>query len=176
MRLLHLSRAEAEGFYAVHRERPFFGSLTTFMASGPVVVLALEAPDAIKKWRALMGATDPAKADAGTLRKEFGASIENNATHGSDAPETAAFELGYFFPGMELAATRGSIWESCWSSSAWSLPAIGALMMVGVPFGRLPGDVVYRRGNATFYFPLVTSIVLSVLVYAAVGAVSTLET
>jgi len=72
------------------------------MSSGPVVVLALEAPDAIKKWRALMGATDPAKADAGTLRKEFGASIENNATHGSDAPETAAFELGYFFPGIEL--------------------------------------------------------------------------
>ena len=87
----------------MHRERPFFGSLTTFMSQGPVVVLALEAPDAIKKWRTLMGATDPAKADAGTLRKEFGQSIENNATHGSDAPETAAFELGYFFPGMELA-------------------------------------------------------------------------
>jgi nucleoside-diphosphate kinase len=103
MRLLHLTAREAEGFYAVHRERPFFGSLTTFMASGPAVVLALEAPDAIKKWRALMGATDPAKADAGTLRKEFGGSIENNATHGSDAPETAAFELGYFFAGMDLA-------------------------------------------------------------------------
>ena len=73
MRMLHLSQGEAEGFYAVHRERPFFASLTTFMASGPVVVLALEAPDAIKKWRTLMGATDPAKADAGTLRKEFGA-------------------------------------------------------------------------------------------------------
>ena len=73
------------------------------MSSGPVIVLALEAPDAIKKWRGLMGATDPAKADAGTLRKEFGSSIENNATHGSDAPETAAFELGYFFPGIELA-------------------------------------------------------------------------
>ena len=102
MRLRHLSRRDAEGFYAVHRERPFFASLTQFMSSGPVVVLALEAPDAIKKWRALMGATDPAKADAGTLRKEFGASIENNATHGSDAPETAAFELGYFFPGIEL--------------------------------------------------------------------------
>jgi nucleoside-diphosphate kinase len=103
MRLLRLSQTEAEGFYAVHRQRPFFGSLTSFMASGPVVVLALEAEDAIKKWRALMGATDPAKAEAGTLRKEFGASIENNATHGSDAPETAAFELGYFFKGMELA-------------------------------------------------------------------------
>ena len=103
MRMLHLSQREAEGFYAVHRERPFFGSLTRFMASGPVVVLALQAPDAILKWRSLMGATDPAKADAGTLRKTFGKSIENNATHGSDAPETAAFELGYFFAGMELA-------------------------------------------------------------------------
>jgi nucleoside-diphosphate kinase len=102
MRLLNLSRQDAEGFYAVHRERPFFGSLTAFMSSGPAIVMALEAPDAIKKWRTLMGATDPAKADAGTLRKEFGASIENNATHGSDAPETAAFELGYFFPGIEL--------------------------------------------------------------------------
>ena len=103
MRMLHLSSREAEGFYAVHRERPFFASLTTFMSEGAVIVLALEAPDAIKKWRALMGATDPAKAEAGTLRKEFGRSIENNATHGSDAPETAAFELGYFFPGLELA-------------------------------------------------------------------------
>jgi nucleoside-diphosphate kinase len=103
MRLRRLTQKEAEGFYAVHRERPFFASLTRFMSSGPVVVLALEAPDAITKWRTLMGATDPAKADAGTLRKEFGTSIENNATHGSDAPETAAFELGYFFPGIELA-------------------------------------------------------------------------
>lgn len=103
MKLVSLSRAEAEGFYAVHRERPFFGSLTAFMSSGPAVVLALEAPDAIKKWRTLMGATDPGKADPNTLRKEFGASIEHNATHGSDAPETAAFELGYCFSGMELA-------------------------------------------------------------------------
>jgi nucleoside-diphosphate kinase len=103
MRMVNLSKREAEGFYAVHSERPFFGSLTAFMSSGPAVVLALEAPDAIKKWRTLMGATDPAKADAQTLRKEFGRSIENNATHGSDAPETAAFELGYFFSGMELA-------------------------------------------------------------------------
>lgn len=102
MRLQHLTRKEAEGFYAVHRERPFFGALTTFMSSGPCVVMALEAPDAIAKWRTLMGATDPAKADAGTLRKEFGSSIERNATHGSDAPETAAFELGYCFRGMEL--------------------------------------------------------------------------
>jgi nucleoside-diphosphate kinase len=103
MKTLHLSQKEAEGFYAVHRERPFFKGLTEFMASGPIVALVLEAPDAIKKWRTLMGATDPAKADAGTLRKEFGASIENNATHGSDAPETAAFEIGYFFPGLEFA-------------------------------------------------------------------------
>jgi nucleoside-diphosphate kinase len=103
MRLTRLSQAGAEGFYAVHRERPFFGSLTKFMSSGPVIVLALEAPDAIKKWRTLMGATDPAKADAGTLRKDFGASIENNATHGSDAADTAAYEIGYFFPGIELA-------------------------------------------------------------------------
>jgi nucleoside-diphosphate kinase len=103
MQMRSLSTKEAEGFYAVHRERPFFASLTQFMSSGPVVVLALEAEDAIKKWRTLMGATDPAKADAGTLRKEFGASIENNATHGSDAPETAAFELGYFFPGIEFS-------------------------------------------------------------------------
>ena len=102
MRLVHLTKAEAEGFYAVHRARPFFASLTEFMSSGPCVVMALEAPDAIKKWRTLMGATDPAKADAGTLRKDFGTSIEFNATHGSDAPETAAFELGYFFRGMEL--------------------------------------------------------------------------
>jgi nucleoside-diphosphate kinase len=103
IKTLHLSGAEAEGFYAVHRERPFFASLTKFMSSGAVVVLALEAPDAVKKWRTLMGATDPSKADAGTLRKEFGRSIEHNATHGSDAPETAAFELGYFFSGMELS-------------------------------------------------------------------------
>lgn len=102
MRLVNLSQKEAEGFYAVHRERPFFPSLTKFMSSGPAIVMALEAPDAIKKWRNLMGATDPAKAEPGTLRKEFGGSIENNATHGSDAPETAAFELGYFFPGIDL--------------------------------------------------------------------------
>jgi nucleoside-diphosphate kinase len=102
MRRLRLSKAEAEGFYAVHRQRPFFGSLTEFMSSGPAVVMVLEAPDAIKKWRTLMGATDPAKADAGTLRKEFAESIERNATHGSDAPETAAYEIGYFFSGVDL--------------------------------------------------------------------------
>ena len=102
MKTLHLTRREAEGFYAVHRERPFFPSLTEFMASGPIVALVLEAPDAITKWRALMGATDPAKAEPGTLRKEFASSIGENATHGSDAPETAAFEIGYFFAGIEL--------------------------------------------------------------------------
>jgi nucleoside-diphosphate kinase len=101
-RMIHMSKAEAEGFYYVHAARPFFGGLTDFMSSAPCLVLCLEAPDAIKKWRDLMGATDPAKAEAGSLRKEFGVSIDNNATHGSDAPETAAFELGYFFRGMEL--------------------------------------------------------------------------
>jgi nucleoside-diphosphate kinase len=102
IRRIHLTKTQAEGFYAVHRERPFFGSLTSFMSSGPAIVLVLEAADAIKTWRTLMGATDPAKADAGTLRKEFAESIERNATHGSDAPETAAYEIGYFFPGIDL--------------------------------------------------------------------------
>jgi nucleoside-diphosphate kinase len=102
LRLQHLTKREAEGFYAVHREKPFFPGLTDFMSSGPCIVMALEAPGAIKKWRDLMGATDPAKAAEGTLRKDFGASIDNNATHGSDAPDTAAFELGYFFRGLEL--------------------------------------------------------------------------
>ena len=102
MKRVSLSKEQAEGFYAVHRARPFFGSLTAFMSSGPVVVLVLDAADAIKKWRTLMGATDPAKADAGTLRKEFAESIERNATHGSDAADTAAYEIGYFFAGVEL--------------------------------------------------------------------------
>src|SRR5947199_1385370 len=102
LRRMHLSRQQAEGFYDVHRARPFFASLTEFMSSGPCIVLVLEADDAIRKWRTLMGATDPAKADAGTLRKEFAESIERNATHGSDAPETAAYEIGYFFPGIDL--------------------------------------------------------------------------
>jgi len=102
MRQVSLDRREAEGFYAVHRERPFFGSLTAFMSSGPSIVMVLEAPDAIRKWRTLMGATDPARAEAGTIRKEFAESIERNATHGSDAPETAAFEIGYFFAGLDL--------------------------------------------------------------------------
>jgi nucleoside-diphosphate kinase len=102
MRKVQLSKRHAEGFYAVHSARPFFASLTEFMSSGPSIVLVLEAPDAIKKWRTLMGATDPAKADAGTLRKEFAESIERNATHGSDAPETASREIAYFFPGIDL--------------------------------------------------------------------------
>jgi nucleoside-diphosphate kinase len=102
MRLLRLSRAQAEGFYAVHRERPFFKSLTEFMSSGPAVVMVLEAVDAIRKWRALMGATDPATADPGTIRKDFASSIERNATHGSDAADTASDEIGYFFAGIDL--------------------------------------------------------------------------
>ena len=102
MRMVRLTKKEAEGFYAVHRDKPFFGGLTDFMSSGPAIVMVLEAPDAIRKWREVMGATDPAKATAGTLRKEYGTSIGSNATHGSDAPETAAYEIGYFFRGMEL--------------------------------------------------------------------------
>jgi nucleoside-diphosphate kinase len=102
MRRVQLSKPQAEGFYDVHRGRPFFASLTDFMSSGPAIVLVLEAAGAIKKWRTLMGATDPAKADAGTLRKEHAQSIERNVTHGSDAPETAAYEIGYFFAGVEL--------------------------------------------------------------------------
>jgi nucleoside-diphosphate kinase len=97
-----LTKAEAEGFYAVHRERPFFKDLTEFMSSGKVVVMVLEAENAILKWRDTMVATDPAKAAPGTIRKELGTSIQNNCTHGSDAPETAAFEIGYFFAGHEL--------------------------------------------------------------------------
>jgi nucleoside-diphosphate kinase len=107
MRRVHLSKREAEGFYAVHRERPFFASLTAFMSSGPAVVLVLEAADAIRKWRTLMGATDPAKAESGTLRKEFAESIERNATHGSDAAETAAYEISYFFAGVDLIERVG---------------------------------------------------------------------
>jgi nucleoside-diphosphate kinase len=102
MRLVRLTRADAEGFYAVHRERPFFRQLADFMSSGPAVVIALEAADAIRKWRTAMGATNPGQADTGTIRKDFGTSIERNATHGSDAPDTAAFEIGYFFAGREL--------------------------------------------------------------------------
>jgi nucleoside-diphosphate kinase len=99
---LRLTRVEAEGFYAVHRGKPFFAPLTDFMSSGKVVVLVLEAENAIARWRDVMGATDPAKAASGTIRREFGTSIQNNCTHGSDAPETAAFEISYFFSGHEL--------------------------------------------------------------------------
>ncbi|MBN2426926.1 MAG: nucleoside-diphosphate kinase [Deltaproteobacteria bacterium] len=102
MKKLFLSRKEAEGFYYVHRERPFFGELTEFMSRGPCIVMVLEAADAINRWRKVMGATNPEEAEAGTLRKEFGTFIGENATHGSDAPETAAFEISYFFSGLEL--------------------------------------------------------------------------
>jgi nucleoside-diphosphate kinase len=102
LRLQHLTKPEAEGFYAVHRERPFFASLTDFMSSGPSIVMALEAPDAIRKWRETMGATNPANAAEGTIRKRFAASIERNCVHGSDAPETAAVEIPFFFSAAEL--------------------------------------------------------------------------
>jgi nucleoside-diphosphate kinase len=102
LRMAQLTKREAEGFYAVHRGKPFFDGLTDFMSSGPVVLMVLESASAIREWRDLMGATDPAKAAEGTLRRDFGTSIGANATHGSDAPETAAFEIGYFFRGMEL--------------------------------------------------------------------------
>jgi len=100
---LRLTKTEAEGFYAVHRERSFFKDLTEFMSSGKVFVMVLEAEGAIAKWRDTMGATDPAKAAPGTIRRELGTSIQNNCTHGSDAAETAAFEIGYFFAGHELS-------------------------------------------------------------------------
>jgi nucleoside-diphosphate kinase len=101
-RMLHLSRSQAEGFYAVHRERPFFNDLVAFMTEGPVIVMALEAEDAITKLRRLMGATDPSKADEGTIRKNFATNIERNAIHGSDAPETAAAEIAFFFSQLEI--------------------------------------------------------------------------
>lgn len=97
-----MTRAEAEGFYAVHRERPFFAELTTFMSSAPCVVMALEKDDAVRAWRDLMGATDPAKADEGTIRKEFATSIGENAVHGSDSEENARIEIAYFFSQLEL--------------------------------------------------------------------------
>lgn len=105
-RMKHLSRQEAEGFYAVHRERPFFKDLVEFMVSGPVVLQVLEGEDAIAKNRALMGATDPKKAEPGTIRADFAESIDANAVHGSDAPETAAAEIAYFFPACEVYAGR----------------------------------------------------------------------
>ncbi len=102
LRLRSLTRAQAEGFYHVHEGRPFFASLCAFMSSGPCVTMVLERDEAIAGLREIMGATDPAKAAAGTIRKDFATSIETNAIHGSDAPETARFEIGYFFPGLEL--------------------------------------------------------------------------
>ncbi len=102
MRMVNLSRHAAEGFYAVHRDKPFFGDLTTFMSSGPAVVLCLEAEDAIAKWRNVMGATNPENAAEGTLRKLFATNIERNVVHGSDAPETAAVEIAYYFKGVDL--------------------------------------------------------------------------
>ena len=102
MRLVHMSRSDAEGFYAVHRERPFFNDLVTFMSSGPAVVLALEADNAITRWREVIGATNPEQAADGTIRKQFATDIEKNAVHGSDAPETAAVEIAYWFRDVEL--------------------------------------------------------------------------
>jgi nucleoside-diphosphate kinase len=101
LKMTHLSKKQAEGFYAVHKDRPFFDSLTAFMSEGPVVLMILSGDGAIRAWRDLMGATDPAKAAPGTIRKDFGISIERNTTHGSDAPETAAFETAYFFNRLE---------------------------------------------------------------------------
>jgi len=102
MKMLHLTQAQAEGFYYVHKERPFFPSLVKFMTEGPVILMVLEADNAIDKLRKVMGATDPAKADAGTIRKQFGTNIERNVIHGSDGPETASFEIGYFFNQLEI--------------------------------------------------------------------------
>jgi nucleoside-diphosphate kinase len=102
MRMFRLTRREAEGFYAVHRERPFFGSLTEFISSGPVVVMVLEGDDVIARNRALMGATDPKEAEKGTIRADFAESVERNIVHGSDAPETAEIEIRYFFGGLDL--------------------------------------------------------------------------
>jgi nucleoside-diphosphate kinase len=102
MRLMQMAKPVAEGFYAVHKARPFFDSLCTFMSSGPSVVLVLQGDNAIKKNRELMGATDPAKAEKGTIRAAHGTNIEYNAVHGSDSPETARFEIAFFFPGMEI--------------------------------------------------------------------------
>ena len=102
MKMLRLSKAEAEGFYAVHKERPFFDSLTTYMSSGPLVAVVLEGEDAIARYRTLMGATNPANADEGTIRKAHAVDVEANSVHGSDAPETAVVEISYFFSSLEL--------------------------------------------------------------------------
>jgi len=102
MKKIQMSKPQAEGFYYVHKERPFFGDLCTFMSRSPVIVMALEKENAIADWRKLMGATNPANAEPGTIRKEFAVNIEENSSHGSDAPETAAFEIPYFFSALEL--------------------------------------------------------------------------
>src|SRR5712672_1244985 len=102
MRRIHLSRGDAEKFYDVHKARPFFSGLCDYMTSGAVIVMVLQGDNAISRWRGLMGATDPKKADAGTIRRDFGIDVEQNATHGSDAPETAAQEIAFFFPSREL--------------------------------------------------------------------------
>ena len=145
MRMLHLTTREAEGFYAVHRERPFFGSLTAFMSRGPVVVLALEAPDAIKKWRTLMGATDPAKADDGTLRS-ISASIEHNATPARTRPTPTRSSWATFFGDASSPA-----------ESPWQLMVIVGVVEAGVGLMMMAGDVrepsrclLFRKGNATF--------------------------
>ncbi|TLY24138.1 MAG: nucleoside-diphosphate kinase [Nitrospirae bacterium] len=101
VKMVRLTKAQAEGFYYVHKQRPFFDSLCSFMSSGPIVVLALESENAIQRYRDLMGATDPAKAAAGTIRKAYGTHIEHNAVHGSDSAESAQFELAYFFSALE---------------------------------------------------------------------------
>jgi len=103
MKLVHMTKEQAQGFYAVHRERPFFESLTDFMCSGPAVVMVLEGEDIIAKYRELMGATNYKEAAPGTIRADFATDIEKNVVHGSDAPETAAFEIGYFFNAFEIA-------------------------------------------------------------------------
>lgn len=102
LKMLHLDTTRAEGFYAVHKSKPFFARLTAFMTSGPVVVMALEGENAIARWRQIMGATNPEDAAEGTIRRDFGTNIERNAVHGSDAPETARFEVGYFFEHGEV--------------------------------------------------------------------------
>jgi len=104
MKMVHMTQSQAQGFYAVHRERPFFDSLTQFMSSGPAVVMVLQGENAISRWRTLMGATNFKEAAEGTIRKEFATDIEKNVVHGSDAPETAAFEIGYFFNAFEKTA------------------------------------------------------------------------
>jgi len=135
-KMMHLSRGEAEAFYAVHRARPFFGDLVSFMMSGPVMVQVLEGESAIAKNRELMGATDPKKADRGTIRADFAASIDANAVHGSDAAETAATAVAFFFPGMDLHSRgRASRWSPSSSSTA-THSATGASSRASSRFAR----------------------------------------